>query len=247
MMLPWFSVPSHQRPRFETKGQPQTLSKGLLYNWIVSLKITGNSQERLNPSKFNLSPALLTEVKLAGRSGPKLGTDDASSFLNKGIYKASGKSANIVSANTDLAVHLLGKDTIKAVETFYRNKSKELQRKDNKLSDKEALEKAKKIKTIPERYYRERMTENQGILVIYLFDSNYAFNQKGRNLKEDLKQRFQEYIEVEKIDLSIPLIGYALGFPPIENDPGGIYMKGDYELDLEDVDEEGLPEDLIIS
>ena len=37
----------------------------------------------------------------------------------------------------------------------------------------------------------------------------------------------------------IPLVGYALEFPPLENDPGGYYLQGDYDLSLdEDIDEE---------
>ena len=30
------------------------------------------------------------------------------------------------------------------------------------------------------------------------------------------------------------VVGYALGFPPIENDPGGEYMQGDYDLNLDE-------------
>jgi len=95
------------------------------------------------------------------------------------------------------------------------------------------LRKAKESKTIPERYYRELMREDQGLLIIYLFDSNYAFNQKGKNAEKDpyLKNEFKKYITDNGIDLNIPLVGFALGFPPIENDPGGEYMQGDYNID----------------
>jgi len=213
-----------------------------LTDWIVALKVSGNSKEPMKSSDFNLCTTLIREIKLARRSGPKNNLDKKT-FLEEGIYKASGKSANIISSNTDLALHLSHVDIKNADETFYKNKANELRRKDKKLSKEEATRKAKESKTIPERYYREKMTENQGILIIYLFDSHHVFNQKGSNANDtDLKAKFLNYKNENNINLDIPMIGYALGFPPIENDPGGIYMKGDYVLNLEN-DEEGLPED----
>src|SRR5690606_34251587 len=84
--------------------------------------------------------------------------------------------------------------------------------------------------TKPERIYRERMSENEGLLVIYLFDSYYSFNQeKGKEITE-----FTDYVKDNNIDLNIPLVGYAIGFPPIEDAPGGIYLQGDYDLEADD-------------
>ena len=40
---------------------------------------------------------------------------------------------------------------------------------------------------------------------------------------------------------NIPLVGYAIEFPPIKNDPGGIYVQGDYNLG---VDEDYLRDEL---
>ena len=41
-------------------------------------------------------------------------------------------------------------------------------------------------------------------------------------------------IEADGIDLNIPLIGYAIGFPPIEPDPGGVYVHGNYGIEDEE-------------
>jgi hypothetical protein len=55
-------------------------------------------------------------------------------------------------------------------------------------------------------------------------------------------------LDNDGIDLNIPLIGYAIAFPPIEPDPGGIYVHGNYgfeedeEFDFNEVDSE-LPDD----
>lgn len=215
--------------------------KGILNDWTVALKITSNSKSPLSSTQMNLNPNLIHEVRLAERSGPTTNNGDVISFLKDGIYKASGKSANIISANTDLAILLSESEKRQANETFYFYKSKELQKKDKTLSDNEALDIAKKSKTIPERYYREKMSENQGLLIIYLFDSQYAFNQMPENLKVlNLKEDFKKYIDSNDIDLQIPLVGYALGFPPIKNAPGGIYLEGDYELDIDEDDEDGI-------
>ena len=73
----------------------------------------------------------------------------------------------------------------------------------------------------------EGMNEEEAVLIVYLFDSHYSFNNEpGKDSPE-----FKEYVEKQNIDLNVPLVGYAIGFPPIENDPGGIYVQGDYNLD----------------
>lgn len=219
--------------------------KGLLNNWTIALKVTSNS-EPINSSILNINPNLIEKVQLAQRSGPNKNDDDKKSFLNDKIFKASGKNANIISANTDLAILLSEKEKEEARNKFYLHKAKELQKKDKSLSDSEAEKMAKKSKTIPERYYREKMSEEQGLLIIYLFDSNYAFNQKGKNSTEsDLKEEFFEFINNEKIDLNIPLVGYALGFPPMKDAPGGTYMQGDYDLNDDEGEEIGDDEEIL--
>ncbi len=214
--------------------------KGLLDNWTVALKVTSNSKSPLDSNILNLNPNLsIQKVALAERSGPSKNSRDINSFLKEGVFKASGKSANIISANTDLAILLSDSQKKEAMDTFYFHKANELKKKDRTLSDIEALNQAKS-KTIPESYYREKMSENQGLLIIYLFDSHYAFNQtlaKSKVLTPEelsLKEEFKKYIISNDIDLQIPLIGYALGFPPIKNAPGGIYMEGDYNLDIDE-------------
>lgn len=221
--------------------------QGLLNNWTVALKVTGGSPRPVYPNELNLPSNLVDEIKLAKRSGPNKNEDDKSSFLQKNIFKASGKNANIISSNTDLALLLGEKQKTEAVETFYKHKAKELQKKDKSLSEKDALEKAKQFKTVPERYFRERMTEDQGLLIIYLFDSHYAFNQKGKNAnQENLQKEFKHFIDKEGINLATPLVGYALGFPPMESDVGGVYMQGDYVWETDEGEKEGdndIPDD----
>lgn len=215
--------------------------KGLLTDWTVALKITSNAKESMPSEKLGLKYKDVKSVQLAQRSGPINDSRlDISSIKNDSLFKASGKNANILASNTDLAIQLSDEEIKQAEESFYFNKSKELQKKDSTLSASDALDKARLSKTIPERYYREQMKENQGILVIYLLDTNYVFHQKGKYSKEPkTKVIFKEYLINSKINLEIPLVGFALGFPPLNNDPGGVYMQGDYDLDLDEGTYEG--------
>jgi hypothetical protein len=205
--------------------------KGYLKNWTIALKITGKSDLRLEKKDMGLKEfPSIKNIPLLGRSGPTT-DNDIKIFKEKSIFKASSKSANIITSNEDMAILLSCKEKRKAVETFHKFKAIELRRKDSSLSHEEALIKAEsKFKNVPERYYRALMKEDQGLLVIYLFDPNYAFNQKGRGLKDNLKPEFKNIMIERKIDPKVPLVGYAIEFPPLENDPGGVYLKGDYNL-----------------
>jgi len=73
---------------------------------------------------------------------------------------------------------------------------------------------------------------------VYLFDSYYSFRQeKGEETSE-----YSAWVREQGINLNIPLVGLAIGFPPItrNQDPSGVYVKGDYNLqemsELEDDD-----------
>jgi hypothetical protein len=217
-------------------------SKGLLQNWTIALKTTGTAG--IVKSDFlNINPEICGNMQLATRTGPSALSRDFESFLKDRKFKATGKSANIMSSTLDMAVTLKSDEINEAKETFYKHKAHELIRAGKAKTKEDALSLAREYKTIPESYFRSRLTENEGILIVYLFDSHFTFNQNGKNSKDEyVKSEFKEFIDKENIDLEIPLVGYAIGFPPIKNDPGGIYMQGDYDLDLkndEDLGDEG--------
>ena len=214
--------------------------KGMLTDWTVALKITSNAKEIIPPKNLGIVYEGVDGIQLAQRSGPKDNNRlEITSIEKDNIFKASGKNANIIAANTDLAITLSNEEITIANDSFYTHKSKEFQKKDPSLSAVDALVQAKKSKTIPERYYRQKMKETQGVLIIYLLDTNYVFHKKGKKAEDpETKNIFDDYLNKQKIDLNIPLVGYALGFPPIENDPGGEYMQGDYDLNLDEGDDE---------
>ena len=72
------------------------------------------------------------------------------------------------------------------------------------------------------------MDDSTGVLIIYLFDSHYVFCQDGDTPDSDLRELV---VSDGRSDI---LVGYALGFPPIKNDPAGQYALRRYELDEDD-------------
>jgi len=74
--------------------------------------------------------------------------------------------------------------------------------------------KAKYNKNAPEKAFREKMKPTDGLLVVFLMDLTEVF--KDDALKEKANN--------ENIDLTIPLIGYAIGIPPIDAGLGEDYL-----------------------
>jgi len=213
---------------------------GKLNNWTVAIKTTGSAKIADGSKKkilYSSQSNLNEDIELSIRRGPsKIESQESyrNSFLNRHLFHMTGKNANILSSSKDLSVRL-SSSTINAAESSYiEDKISDIRKRKSHLSEEEAR---KEIKTIPERVYRERMGDDEAVLIIYLFDSYYSFNQD----KSD--GDFNEYVKNNDIDLSIPLIGYAIGFPPIEDDPGGVYVQGDYAIEDEYEDEAFSEED----
>jgi len=204
-----------------------------LTKWTIAIKTTGRA--KANEGKGILKSKesnLPIDITMTVRRGPS--TEDGvkyfrEKFVHGKIFGASGKSANLISAGLDLSI-LLTETQIKAAEKeFIDNRRKYYQEKYPEWTEKQVNKKAEEV-NIPERVYREQMTDQEGLLVIYILDSYYVFLQeKGR---ED--SYLKAIVEREGIDLNIPLIGYAIGFPPIEPDPGGVYVHGNYGFEDED-------------
>jgi vacuolar-type H+-ATPase subunit F/Vma7 len=199
------------------------VEKKKLRSWRIAIKTKGDA--RIVPASDSGLP---DKIQLSVRSGPS-GPDGKSynrilhdNFVNNGIFTGSGRSANIVTAGLDMAVCLDDKTIQKANEEFISKKKEELLEK-NKTITAEELEIDAKKATKPERIYREKMTEDQGLLVIYLMDLEKVFD-----IKSDT--RYPELAVSRGIDTSIPLVGYAIAFPPIVGEIGGRYVQGDYNI-----------------
>ena len=207
-----------------------------LINWTIAVKATGRGQ-LLDKSISGLPDNL----KMAVRKGPSAKDNLREDFIKKRKFRTSGRSANFISQK-DLSI-LLTDDEIRIVEESYRREKKEnLLRKHTDWTEAQAEDKAQET-SIPERVYREQIPETDGVLLIYLIDPKEVFLRSDDGSDTELR----EIAEEEQIDLNKPIVGYALGIPPIEDDPSGDYLQGDNgipeeEEQLEDEDSE-LPED----
>jgi hypothetical protein len=220
--------------------------KNKLTKWTIAIKTTGNAKtEEGKGILIESETGLPKPIKMTVRRGPK---DEANTklyrddFITKKEFGASGKSANIISAGLDLSVRLSKSQIKEAEKEFIETRRRYYRSKYPNWTVDQVNNQAKA--NIPERVYRERMSDQEGLLVIYILDSYYVFLQeKG---KED--PSFKTIVEKDQIDLNIPLVGYAIGFPPIEPDPGGVYVHGNYgfeeeeELEYNEADSE-LPDD----
>lgn len=209
-----------------------------LTDWTIALKKTGASKNTLSTGESKLS----FETSLVVRNGPNLKQSELrQQFFEEKVFRASGKSANIVSSSGDLSITLNETEILDAEREFKSQRLKTLLA--GGLPADEAEQKVSST-TIPERVYRERIPEFRAVLLIYLFDSHHCFNQ----VKVDQDSEFAEFVRMGGYDLNVPLVGYAIGFPPIKDKSlGGIYAHGDYDLSVdEDFEEDDSTEDISV-
>ena len=214
--------------------------KSLLNDWTIALKTTGAARG-VKKGLVNFTEDY-GEIKMAIRRGPKENDPSCKKFLENNEFRATGKNANIVSAGSDFSILLSDSQKESAEEKFIQEKIKFYTKKGE--TDEDALIKAKKV-TKPAAIYREIMSDQQGLLVIYLFDSKYVFNQEESRNNSEEYEKFNQFVQEKNINPDIPLVGYAMGFPPIDEDVGGVFMKGNYELDeVLDEDEKVLEKEM---
>jgi hypothetical protein len=212
--------------------------KNKLSNWTIAIKTTGGANSKQGKGELAASESNLPDkLELSIRRGPSKTGGEVKyrdNFLNKNLFSPSGKSANLISSGSDLSILLSDSQRKKAKNEFVENKKKYFRKKYKELTEDQVTERAEKV-TVPESVYREKMNDQQGLLVIYILDPYYVFLQeKDKLVDEDMKKMVEE----NGIDLNIPLIGYAIGFPPIVPDPGGVYIHGNYGIEEEEDDEE---------
>lgn len=167
-----------------------------LTNWTIAINTSGSSREI--PTEYT---GFNTVVKLTKRGGPKEGSNRFyKNLFDSNIFTASGNSSNIVTSPSDLSLVLTESEKNQAEEKF---------RSDNPG------------KNPPERIYREKMKDNDGLMVIYLMDLNEIFHNSELKIKANS----------ENIDLNIPLVGFAIGIPPLKVNIGGQYLVNKHILE----------------
>tara|TARA_B110001469_G_C9648403_1_gene329364 strand:+ start:2025 stop:5195 length:3171 start_codon:yes stop_codon:yes gene_type:complete len=214
---------------------------GKLNNWTVAIKATGKGK----PITIT-SLSTTQKIESAERNGPVKDSANWHDFLDKNIFYPS--KSNIVTTGRDLSVTIPRSSEIKSAEKkFIAKKTQLFLAKNRDWTTDQAEKKAKSI-TIPEWVYRECIPDTDGLLIIYLIDINTVFRLDDKNDTSLADVAHSESINCK----THPLVGYAVGIPPIDPDPGGEFLKGNYnitediedeeELELSD-DERGLPDD----
>ena len=217
--------------------------KGYLTKWHLIVKTTGKASGKIGKGKiYSSESGLPGDVIMGIRNGPKKHLD-RDTLLQKGIFQATGKSANIMTAPDDMAVPLTKAQINTAREKYETFMRKKLHREfPDWTEDDVEQEVRKKLERPPERIYREALNETQGVLIIYLFDTHYVFKPNG----VDGDHEYQNFVKAHNLNLNIPLVGYALGFPPIKGSVGDDYVvRDDYESEDVPYDEQDLPPDAL--
>ena len=191
-----------------------------LIKWSIVIKVSGNG------TKIKASDSgLPLDVNKAVRSGLKPGTRWANELLNNQIFAAGGGSSNILGGGKDMQVRLDKTEIVSAAKKFKEQLFMDLKKKYKDLSDADIQKKVDKT-GVPEKAFRRKMTDEEGVLIIYLMDLESIFKYDGQEVPElnALKAT---------LDTSIPLIGYAIGIPEVDSKIGGNYLESKFHIEPE--------------
>ncbi|MCP4986315.1 MAG: Z1 domain-containing protein [Colwellia sp.] len=200
-----------------------------LNKWTVAIKTGGEGHDVLTKA-FGLDENLSTNV----RSGPSSqATQYRDSFENEHVFVAGGATRNIISKN-DMKLRL-SITQIDEAETKFINDKLDHWKSENPSWTQELLEQKKasiKRKGFSEKVYRNAMSENEGLLVIYLIDSQKIFT--ANKAKGKGKENISKLSDLKStLTEGVPLIGYAIGIPKISKDIGNTFAQF---KDIENVD-----------
>jgi len=142
------------------------------------------------------------------------------------VFAAGGGSSNILGGGKDMQVRLEQSQIDAATKNFKEQLYKDLQKKYPNASNGE-IEKRVKNTGAPEKVFRRKMTDEEGVLIIYLMDLDAIFKDKKGSVSgvDELKNT---------IDTNSPLIGYAIGIPEIDSNIGGNYLESTFHTEEDD-------------
>ena len=209
--------------------------KNKLRKWSLAIKVSGRGS-KLYAKDSNLP----IDVDKTVRSGFKPNTRWANELVENKMFSAGGNSSNILGGGKDMQIRLDKKEIDLATSEFKEQLFKNLEKRYSSLSSEEIEEKVRKSGTPPEKVFRRKMSQDEGLVIIYLMDLEEIFFHKNSSEKE----RTEELDNLKNsIDTTIPLIGYAIGIPKVSGDIGGTYLEYDgYEEECEEIEDEDFPE-----
>jgi hypothetical protein len=204
--------------------------KDKLTNWIIAVKDARSDKGAKLPKNIL---GIGHEITQTIRRGPAEGSGAEAYLFEQNVFKV--KNAQIISAS-DFSIGLNKEVKKQAITEFRHEKEKELLEKEFR-DDPNRLEKAKKKASkimVPDYQYRKFMDEKTGILIIYPLDLDKVFDDElgSDEYKKKLKRLGNEKGLIGK---ELPLLGFALGFPNINDIEGGNFVTRHLVKDIEDM------------
>ena len=192
-----------------------------LTDWSVVIKASGTGG-KLNLEELGI-PCVIDKSRRVGPSDKAVRWRE--SLIQDHVFAAGGASANILSGGKDMSIRLTDEVIRKAIDDFKEEWINDFRNKNPNLTNTEVLAK-KKTLTVPEKVFRRKMSSKEGLLVIYLMDLKHIFMPGDEPIQE--LQSLQS-----SLDMAMPLIGYAIGFPIISESIGGTYLQSKYHEEPE--------------
>ncbi len=195
-----------------------------LTKWSVIIKVSGNGS-LISTEESNLSIPINKAIRRSATS--KRWQEE---LRHNQIFAAGGGSSNILGGGKDMQARLEQSQVETITKDFKEQLYKDLKIKYPDAS-KEEIEKRAHKTGAPEKIFRRSMTDEEGILVIYLIDINTIFTDKKGDILglDDLKN---------SVDTNAPLIGYAIGIPEVDSTIGGNYLESTFHVNEDKTEEE---------
>lgn len=206
-----------------------------LNKWTIAIKVTGRGN--IVSKDESLLP---TDINKTVRSGFSPNTRWYNLLKNEKVFAAGGSSSNILGGSQDMQLRLSEIQIADAIDEFKKEKTKDFKIKFPQLSEDEIKEKVNKTDA-PEKSFRRKMTDDEGLILIYLIDLESIFI-------HDKKENDELNALKNSVNTSIPLIGYAIGIPEVDPSIGGNYLESNFHQDESDeCEDEGeeMPPELI--
>ena len=206
----------------------ECLAKRKLTKWIIAIKnSTAGKGTTLKKGDLIKEGA----VKQTIRRGPSENTMSAYDLFDRDIFKV--KNAQIISAS-DFSIGLDDDQKTVALSEFRKRKKVEFIKKYPKKSTKDINDLVKKS-SVPDFEYRKYMDESTGLLIIYPIQLETVFETNDKSSNEHKKKLKDYQKQKDLININVPLIGYAVGFPDIRGVYAGTYVTRHLSKELEDM------------
>jgi hypothetical protein len=205
-----------------------------LIRWTIAININGTGAI-VESEDFGLKDHTIKSIARKLPSNSYARSEAIVKLKKDQTWSVGGRKSNVQSAR-DFKVALLNSKEIKDAENDFMDEKRRKLKEDLDISEAEIEERMKKV-SFPESVYRRKMPSTQGVIVIYLIDSEKIFTNKDETPIEEL-------IGSKSIlGTSVPLIALAVGIPEINNDPTAQYLESKdhvkkLEAELEQENEE---------